>query len=147
MGKATWLLVGAVLATTSLNAQTSRVAKSAPTDTFPLEHGFYVDVNTPCGQAMSKMDVSLYEGKTLEGTRGRTCSVNKRALGPNRWQVKTQCPAAGYTPLIESEVTIKVTNRTSYDLTTTPQNGGQTYHMRLCRSQELPDPFRTVAIR
>lgn len=124
---------------------TSATARPAR-DTLPLAHGFYVEASTACGSAIPNEAV-LYEGRALGPTRGMTCRIEQVKRGTATWFRKTTCEKGPYDPVFESEQTIRVTSRETFDDIKPASAGGDTYHYRLCRQSEIASPLNTVEVR
>jgi hypothetical protein len=126
-----------------LNTATVEAA-TAPTDSLPIERGYYVRSDSPCQRA-SNATLTLYTGISF-GTAHAECRapvVEKLADGSR--QITEQCrdTEVDGTPWIPFTARYAVTSRTEFVSKTEFEMAAYRY----CKQTDLPDPWKTNDLR
>jgi hypothetical protein len=117
------------------------VPASAPVTTthaLPLQKGFYVASDTPCGEA-SNATLSLLLSEGLNWAREACQFTSIEEAGPRAWRITESCAELGsperYTQVVEwTSIDDQQFRRVS--------DAGWVHEARRCPQADLPDPWR-----
>jgi hypothetical protein len=126
-----------------LNTATVEAA-AAPTDSLPIERGYYVRSDSPCQRA-SNATLTLYTGTSF-GTAHAECRapvVEKLADGSHRITEQCRDTEVDGTPWIPFTARYAVTSRTEFVSKTEFEMAAYRY----CKQTDLPEPWRNVDLR
>jgi hypothetical protein len=118
-------------------------AQPAIADILPIERGYYVSADTPCGDA-SNATINLYTGKRFGSAHEECRSPTVKRLNDGSFEITESCrdTQGRGGPWQSEKTTYRVKNRTEFTMT----DAYARYEYRLCRQQELPEPWRSTAM-
>jgi hypothetical protein len=113
----------------------------AKADSLPLERGYYVNSDTPCGRA-SNATTTLFNGISFGSSHVECRKLEARKQAGGSYQIKEQCrdmqgSGGKWTNFITE---IIVLSRTELMMTTPYAKASYRY----CRQSELPEPWSNI---
>lgn len=118
-------------------------AKSIAAASLPLQRGYYVASDTPCGQASNATLQLLRRGGI--GAARTLCEFKAiEQTGPTSYRVRESCSELGGTTAATETVSYEIANDRSF---TTRRADGADYNARYCVQSSLPSPWRDNDIR
>lgn len=118
-------------------------AKPITAPSLPLQRGYYVASDTPCGQA-SNATLQLLRRNGIGAARTICDFKAIEQTGPTGYRVRESCTELGGTTAATETVNYEIANDRSF---TARRAGGADYKARYCAQSSLPSPWRDNDIR